>query len=192
MKIGVDLDDVLSQSTPALIKFHNNTYGTSLKIKDLKTYIWETWSETLKEALQKIEDFHKTPYFKNIKPIKGAKEVLEKLKKNNEIYIITARGDDIKKATEKWVENHFPNTFSKIYFTDEFLQENAEVTKGTVCNSIGIDVFIEDNLEYALECAGPNRKVYLLDYPWNQTDELPEGVKRVYSWKEIGELASNY
>jgi uncharacterized HAD superfamily protein len=188
MKIGIDLDEVLSQSAKALVEFHNNTYGTTYKIENLDFYVWEIWSETLKEALQKIDTFHKTKYFKNIKPIEGAKEVLEELKKNNELYIITARSEDIRKETEKWVERYFPNIFSDIYFTNQFSLDGTSTTKKIVCDNLDIDILVEDNLTNAIECTRSKRKIYLLDYPWNQIDKLPEGITRVHSWKEIGEL----
>jgi len=186
MKIGVDLDNVLSQSMPALIEFHNKNYGTNQKLEDFKTANFEeAWGGSLEQAIQKIDKFHKTYGFKNLKPIEGAKEVLEKLKKNNELYIITARTDDIKKDTEDWIELYFPNIFSKIYFTNQFSMGNKSIPKKKVCDDLGIDVFIEDNITNVLECTSPNRKVYLFDYPWNQTNKLPEGVERVHSWKEI-------
>lgn len=188
MKIGIDLDEILSQSTLAFIKFHNEIYGTNIKIENKKTY---SWSELINESgdvyEKKIHEFFTSSYGKNIKPIKDARNVLEKLKSNNRLYIITARSNNVRKETEEWIEKHYYNIFSNIYFTDQWFKNGIETTKGTICNILGIDIFIEDNLEYALECVAPNRIVYLLDYPWNQTDKLPKGVRRVYSWKEIGE-----
>jgi uncharacterized HAD superfamily protein len=188
MKIGIDLDEVLGHSLPELIAFHNHNYGTNLKTEDFTSYNFEkVWGGTLAEAIDKVEEFHKTQYFKNIKPMEGAKEVLEKLKKNNELFVITARRDNIRKETEEWVNKYYPNIFSKIYFTDEFSNASTKsTTKKKICDSLDIDIFIEDNIKYALECAGPKRKVYLLNYQWNQTKEkLPKNIIRVNSWKEI-------
>lgn len=187
MKIGVDLDEVLSHSMPELIAFHNNTYGTKLKTEDFTSYHFDkVWGGTLAEAIDKVEIFHKTQYFKNIKPMEGAKEVLEKIKKNNELFVITARRDNIRKETEEWINKYFPNIFSKIYFTDEFSHASTKsTTKKIICDNLDIDIFIEDNINYAFECAGPNRKVFLIDRPWNQTVTLPQNIMRVHSWKEI-------
>jgi 5'(3')-deoxyribonucleotidase len=187
MKIGIDLDDVLSESTAALIEFHNNTYGTNYKMSDLKNYVWEVWSDTLNKSIEKIEKFNRTAYLKNIKPIPRVRKILEKIKKNNELYIITGRADDITKETEEWVKKYYPNIFSKIFFTNQFSLDAISTTKKIMCNNLDLDILVEDNLENAIECSAPNRKIYLLDYPWNQTEKLPEGIKRVNSWKEIGE-----
>lgn len=191
MKIGIDLDDVLSESTAAFIKFYNETYGTNLDIKTKEKYGWWEIVDVPREEYEKrVHKFYTTPYFKNTEPINDASETLKKLKKNNELYIITARGNNIKEITEKWVENNFPNIFSKIYYTNQFEQGLKKTTKATICNNLNIDIFIEDSLEFAEDCAKSNRKVYLLDYPWNQTDKLPEGITRVYSWREIDELVN--
>ncbi len=189
MKIGIDLDDVLSQTMPALIKFHNDRYGTKLVMEDLKNGAsWQTWGGTFADDVKKIHDFHLSPYGQNIPPVKDAKEILEELKKDNELYIITARSDEIREDTEDWLEENFPNTFTKIYFTNHFLGNDTTTTKGKVCNNLGIDVFIDDALPNVLDCVDPKRKVFLINYPWNQTNKLPKGITRVNSWKELGEF----
>ncbi len=184
MKIGVDLDDTLGHFVPAFIEFHNEKYGTNLKLEDFKSFdLQAILGTTESEEQKRVHEFHESPYNENMKPLEGSLEILEKLKKENELFIITARQDMIKKETEKWVGENFPNIFSKIYFTN-----HGKTTKRKICDDFDMDIFIEDNLKYAFECSEPNRKIYLIDSPWNQTDKLPEGVTRVHSWKEIGEL----
>lgn len=189
MKIGVDLDDVLSESIPALLKFRNNMWNTDMKSGDFATYdLQKILGVPAEETEKVIKKFVTSYYGKGITPMSDAKEVLDKLKKNNEFYVITARSNDIKEETETWINNYFPNIFSKIYFTNQSLKIGTGGTKGEICDIVGIDIFIEDNLDYVSECAGQNRIVYLMDRPWNQTDKLPDGVKRVFSWAEIGKL----
>jgi uncharacterized HAD superfamily protein len=191
MKIGIDLDDVLSKTTEGFIEFHNKNYGTNLDVKTKEKYGWWEIIDQPRDVYEKrLIKFNATQYFKNTQPVKGAREILERLKKNNELFVITARGDDVKGDTEKWVKNNFPNIFSEIYFTNQFGQTGTKISKRMVCDNLDIDVYIDDSLEFALECARQNRKVYLLNYPWNQTDKLPEGVTRVYSWGEIGKFIS--
>lgn len=186
MKIGIDLDDVLGQFIPALIEFHNNKYGTDIKFEKFNSYkFWEVWGGNMEEAIQKVYDFHKTPYFKNIKTIDGAEEVLNRLKENNELYIVTSRQEDVIKETEEWVDKNFPKIFKKIYFTNQYSRSGIETTKQKVCDDLDMDILIEDNLKYAEECSRPDRKIFLFDKPWNQSEKLPPNVKRIYSWKEI-------
>jgi uncharacterized HAD superfamily protein len=57
--------------------------------------------------------------------------------------------------------------------------------KCEICLEKNIDIMIEDNLHYALQNANKNITTYLIDRPWNQDGQLPELIKRVYSWNEI-------
>jgi len=186
MKIGFDLDEVLADFLPALIEYHNATYGTSLMREQFYVYKpWEIWGGTKEDTIQEVYDFHKTSYFKNIEPIIYAQEAVNILKRDNELIIITSRQDDIAEETREWVAQHFPDSFSDIFFTNNYSQNGRSRSKKQVCDSSDVDILIEDSLDYALECLSPKRKVFLLDCPWNKSFELAQGISRVYSWKEI-------
>ncbi len=186
MKIGIDLDDVLGQSMEALIAFSNNVYKTNLKIENIKKYnLPEILNSNMKDTLLKLGKFHNSSYGKDIKPVKDSKEAIMKIKGGNELYVLSSRTEEIRGITQKWINNNFPHTFSKLYLTAEFSERISIVTKATVCNDLGINLLIEDNLSYAIECLAPHRKILLFDRPWNQIDKLPKGIVRVHSWKEI-------
>ena len=186
MKIGIDLDEVLADFLPALIEYHNATYRTSLVRGRFRTYrFWEIWGGTREEAIQRVYDFHKTAYFKNMKPVVGSQEAIDILKRNNDLMVVTSRTEDVAETTREWIAQHFPNIFSGIYFANHYSQSGSPRTKKEICNSEDIDLLIEDSLEYALECLTPQRKVLLLDCPWNSDSDLPQGIYRVNSWKEI-------
>ncbi len=186
MNIGIDLDEVLADFLPALIEYHNDTYGTSLAREQFGSYrFWETWGGTREEAIQKVYDFHKTPYFENMKPIFGSQEAVKILKQKNNLAIITSRQDDISEATKRWITKHFPNTFSEIYFANHYSQNGISKTKKQICDHAGIEVLIEDSQEYALECLDPKRRIVLINCPWNKDYKLPQEIYRVDSWKEI-------
>jgi len=186
MKIGIDLDEVIADFLPALIEYHNTTYGTHLNREQFQSYkFWENWGGTREEAIQKVYDFHQTPYFKNIKPVMGVQETIDILKQNHELFVITSRQDKVAEATKEWIAQHFPNTFSGVYFANHYSQTGEPITKNKICDSLGIDIMIEDSPEYALECFQPNRKIFLINCPWNKDTDLPEEVFRVNSWEEI-------
>ena len=78
MKIGVDLDDVLSKTTAAYIKFHNEVYGTNMKIENKDKYgWWELFGESREEYEKIVNKFYTTTYFKNTEPVDGAAETLK-------------------------------------------------------------------------------------------------------------------
>ncbi len=187
MNIGIDLDEVLSDFLSALITFHNNTYGTSLKREEFVSYkFWKIWGGTKKEAIKKVHDFYRTNYFKKIKPILKSQEVVNELKKKgNKLFVITSRQNEVSQETLDWVNKHFPNVFTNIYFTNSYSLSGKILTKEKISDQLSIDVLIEDSLEYALQCLGLNRKILLFDCSWNSMRKLPEGVFRVYKWEEI-------
>jgi len=186
MKIGIDLDEVLVDFLPALIRYHNATYSTSLSRDDFFTYhYWDVWGGTVEEAIKKVCDFHQTPYFKELEPISGTQEAIGRLKEGNELFIITSRQESIADATKDWVAKYFPGAFSDVFLTNQYSLNGNKKTKKEYCELLGVEVLIEDQLKYALECLSRERRVFLLDCPWNKAKELPEGIKRVYSWQEI-------
>ena len=188
MKIGVDLDEVLADFVSPLLEYHNEKYKTNLTEEKVHSYyFWEVWGGTRKEAIEKIQDFLTTDYFKNIQPILGSQEGIEILSKKHELILITSRPISIRNETLTWLNKYFPNKFSeeKIYFTAKaHLQKNIKA-KANICLEQGIELLIEDNLDYAKESVLNGTRVLLFDYPWNQADDLPERIKRVYSWQDI-------
>ncbi len=193
MKIGIDLDDVLVQFLAALIKYHNDTYGTNLKFEQFHSYqFWKIWGGNKKEAIQKVYDFYESPYFENILPVDGAQKTIQFLSsKNYDLYIITSRPSDISKKTRESVQKHFPNCFKKIYFTNQYSKNTNPTKKKEICDSLNVDILIEDSVEYALDCLNDSRKVFLINQPWNIKKNTPEEIYRVDSWKEIIEKFKN-
>lgn len=189
MRIGIDLDEVLADFLTALLKYHNDTYGTSLVGEQFQSYqFWETWGGTRERAIQKVYDFYNTGYFRELKPVVGSQEAVSILKQNNELFVITSRQDDVAEATRGWIAQHFPERFSAVLFANHYSQKGDSRKKSQICDSVGIDVLIEDSPEYALECFTQKRKILLLDYPWNRNSELPPGIYRVNSWEEITKI----
>jgi 5'(3')-deoxyribonucleotidase len=187
MKIGIDLDEVLVGFLAAFIDYYNDTYKTSLQHDQVLAYhrIWEPLGVTPEESMNIIHDFHQTPFFKNMEPLPGAQAAIASLKQNHELFVITSRQDSVADITKEWVNKYFPDAFSDIILTNNFSLTGISKTKKEYCESLDIQTLIDDQLTYALECVAPQRQVYLFDKPWNKNDELPAGIKRVYSWQEI-------
>ena len=62
-------------------------------------------------------------------------------------------------------------------------------------NIEGLAVIVEDSLEEALEWSSRVKTVLVYDHPYNQSLNVKNLTKRVYSWNEIyleiSQLASN-
>lgn len=186
MLIAIDLDEVLSDFTSSFIKYYNKKFGASLKLEDFSTYkYWDVLGVTKEEAIRRVYEYYETDAFLNLPVVSGAIEGINILKKKHKLVILTSRPDDIIKETEKWVSTNFSNTFSKIYFTNHLSKNGIPRKKEDVCSSLGVDILIEDVIDFAVGCASEKTKVLLLNCPWNENYKLPKGIYRVKNWKEI-------
>ena len=189
MKIAIDIDDVLGYFIPTLVQFHNRIYNTTYTTEDITKYhLWEVWGGTREDAIDEVYRFYETPEFINLPLIEGATEGVQKLAEKHEVVAMTARPEDLRSKTEHWIARHFPNLFSEIHIANRFSKSGPSTTKAELCEKHGIDVLIDDNLDYALQCVTPQRKILLFDNPWNQNPELPNNMHRVHSWDDISKL----
>src|SRR3989339_79251 len=88
-----------------------------------------------------------------------------------------------KKVDDFFKTTYFPNSIQKIYLRDCY--GFRKYSKRDVCDSIGVDLMIEDSSYYALECLSPNRGIALLNRPWNIEVDLPKEIERVNTWDEV-------
>ncbi len=193
MKIGVDLDDVLACFVQDLLTFHNRQYNTRIQLEEVVSYrLQHVWGGTEEDTRNKIIEFYNSPEFDNMGIVPGSKSGVKSINSKNELFIITARPHYMADKTHAWVKQYFPNKFSEVYMTAQFASDGSKIPKSKVCSDLGVKIMIDDCLDYALDCASPDRLVLLLDKPWNQTKELPEGIKRVYSWEDIAAVVKSY
>lgn len=192
MKIGVDMDSVLAEIMIPLVNFHNDLYGTDLKLEDHIHYdLTKVWKCSNDEVLEKIDKFYRSSYFDKTQPVKGAKEGIGHLSKKHELIVITSRPYSIENKTLGWLAKHFPGTFKSVQHTNHInFDKSKKRDKSSVCMELGIKLMIDDCLEFAEDCAGKNIKVLLVDTPWNRSDKLHKNITRVLSWEEIVKLLS--
>lgn len=189
MHIGVDLDSVLADIMTPLFGYHNRVYKTNHRINQSRDYnLSILWNCSAKETLKRIHDFYDSTDFLTSKPIPGAKQGIKYLSKKYRLSVVTSRPHSISTITKNWIDTYFPKLFQTIHATNWVAKNQNEPRqkKSEVCQRLGIDLIIEDALEFALDCAANNIRVILMNMPWNQTKTLPKNITRIYHWKEIG------
>jgi uncharacterized HAD superfamily protein len=186
MRIGVDLDECLSEFVFSFLNFHNHKYGTDFDKKYIWTYEFEDLiGTTSDEVLNRVNEFYGTNFFREVPVVWGSRDAVRELSSENELFIITARPNYISKDTERYLDHHFHDVFSDITYTNQYGGSGVVRTKSEVCEYLGVSFMVEDNLSYARACSGAGFPVYLLDRPWNQNGGLIEGVTRVSEWADI-------
>ncbi len=185
--IAIDCDDVIVATAPAILEFYNEKYNTKLELKNFYSNDLTLWgADDPKTAMERVDEFLKTPEYQLLEPFKEAVEVIHQLKNYHELHIVTGRNDFLQKATQDMLDAFFPDVFASVEYTNFFTDKPR--SKSDVCVQLHADLLIDDHLHHASVVAECGTEVFLFgEYPWNQSDSLPERVTRVSGWREIGE-----
>ncbi len=186
MLVGVDYDGVLAEFVNPFLAWHNKHYGTNLSRVEMNMFELSSFLGCdLPEAIRRVELYANSPSYK-MPIIEGAQDGIDEIREaGHEAVVLTSRSAKLIQITLDWLKDNFPNKFRDAYFTNEWGLDGKKETKREVCRREGIKALVEDNADYACECAQDGVRVVLLDCPWNQKPKLPEGVVRAYSWREI-------
>ena len=190
MKIGIDIDNVISNFNDELLKeyiIHDkeiNGNGIVNKNEYIRSmFDWKKEDEInfYKENIERIAI--------NLKPIKDSVKYINKLKEIGcKIYIITGRdnGDysDPYSMTFNWLKKY------NIYYDELFIVDSYNShTKTEICLKNNIDIMIDDSKRMCEDIKRHGITVFLMDTPYNRdTNEFI----RVNTWKEIYEKLKNY
>lgn len=189
--IAIDLDEVLSAQTEAIRLFINKRYNLDLTPEDylISAPYWRYWEKVWgvseEEGARRVQEFINSGGFKGQKPVKGALQAINRLKKNFNLVIVTSRKDKHAEDTHLWLEEHFPNVFNDIRFSSVW-GNKASVAKAKICRQLGANYLIDDNLEHCTLVADEGLIALLFgNYGWSKAKKLPKRVVRVKNWQEV-------
>ena len=184
MKIGTDLDGVVVEFARGFLKFYNQKFGTNLKYENWRVYDFgEAFGIPREEERNLVREFQQLNLSDSLNLIEGVKESIDRLAKNNQLYVITSRPLKLKEKTEKFLKRNFSGINFQVFYSDEFNKEHSD-GKAEICKRERIEVYVEDSLECAVACSEIT-KVFLLDKPWNQGNFENNRIIRVTNWKEV-------
>lgn len=184
LKIGMDIDDTIWKFNESFINFLNFKNRTNYKIDNFEGSFEDLFNLSQDEISVLLEEFEYSLEFGKFDLIEGVKEFLEELKQIHEIIFITARSNKFEEITRKKLVEHFGEFDFPIHFLyDE--NYNKLNSKADLCIEHGVDYMIDDFLQNLLSCSNKGIKSFLLDRPWNQTEELDENIIRVKEWNEL-------
>lgn len=179
MKIGIDIDNTIC-STDEVI---------DIKIKEYIKEHGMSQEEFFGDS-SNMDKFYKEKILEVIAedPVKDDfLRVLNKLKVNNEIIIVTARNEKLVKiyqsmrqATKDWLAKN--NIYYDKYFDDAYKEGKVKV-----CKDENIDIIIDDDINNYLAFKENGIKTLLFDDRGKYLDV----VDRVGSWKEVEDILFN-
>ncbi len=191
-KIGFDLDDVLLNFSDVLRDHMNEKYKKNVQRDEINTFfIEEVFGISPIDARETIDNFFFHDDHIRALPVNGSQEVIERLSENNTLHIITAKPDTLEEITKEWLSRHFPDKFEAVYFANWFANNEKKRKKSEICLEQETDIFIDDSLDTAVDVSSIGIPVLLFNTPWNQRENLPHNVTRVYSWVDIEREINN-
>jgi len=175
VRIGVDIDGVVSDSYPFWLDELNRHFGKNITVID--DYDMHLVFNVPREDMNNFFVGNVERLMTMPKPVPGAKEGIEALlQEGHEVIYVTARTVEEKDVTVRWL------TMSEI--PHEHVLFTGFKSKVDVVKEWGIEVFIEDYHVNAKLIAESGVPVLLLDTSYNQK-ELTTGITRCHSWDEI-------
>ena len=191
MKIGIDIDNVISNFNDTLLTeylLHDKELRNSGIINKNADYIrkgmfdWNEDEETnfYKNNIERIA--------KKLGVIEGAKEYIDKLHDDGHIIcIITGRDNgeytEPYNMTKKWLEDN------NIYYDNLILTDAYDKhAKAKQCLEHNIDIMIDDSVRICSDCIENGITTILMDTFYNKYSN----IQRVKSWKEFYRYVSNY
>lgn len=172
LKIGIDLDNVVVNTTESLIEYLNERAPRlNLRMEDIKEY-WLEKNLPPEYALLVKEAFESKHLWKKVKLIKGARKYIKKLyQEGHEIYFVTSSlPENLRKKIKHLARNL--NFFPEGYVESHTINiRQKQLLKLDILLDDCIDNLVGD-ISYTPLCMG---------YPWNENDER---VGHVYGWSE--------
>ena len=191
MRIGIDIDNVISNFNEELLKeylLHDKELRNTGIINKNADYIRRGMFDWTEEEEKSFYRNNIERIAKNLKVIEGAKKYIDKLKEDgHSIYIITGRDNgeysDPYKMTKEWLDNNLIY-YDKLILTNAYNKEEKAIN----CLENNIDIMIDDSVGNSKCCIEKKITTLLMDTPYNrQADML-----RVCNWKEFYEFVCNY
>ena len=185
MRIGVDIDGVVSDSYPVWLQELNRHYGKNIAVVDNYDMhlVFNVPSEDMNNFfVRNVERLLMMP-----QPVVGAKEGLETLlREGHEVIYVTARTPEQKDVTVRWFTKYdIPHEHERVLFS-------GFKSKVDLIQQWGIEIFIEDYQVNAKAIAEIGVPVFLLDTSYNREKPLSIGITRCHSWNEIIEGMRQY
>ena len=163
MIVGLDLDGVLNDVHQWIYQDVKNKFGID--------FFWDEADLSKLSVPKKVISFIKTKcfgnpsYMNNIPATEEAIECVERLKGVSEIdkvYIVTGRSSSpaMVAQTEAWADEWFQGSIDGVFFSG--------YKKGNFLKNLGVELYVEDMLEQAINVVDTAIHCYLIDKPYNK------------------------
>jgi uncharacterized HAD superfamily protein len=185
IRFGFDIDGTTT-TNDWLLPYVNEFFGLEIQMEDVIEYDLCHATNTSPDVFGKWFIENEERMYINPPIMAGAKEMIVKWAVNNEVYFISARGEEVLDVTESWLKiNEIPYNHLELIGTHH---------KIDAIKKHQIQIFFEDRHDNAVnisrECGIP---CILFDAPYNRLP-IPEDVNviRCYDWQEAAKWVNEW
>lgn len=188
MNIGIDIDDTIAD-TSEIVDVYAKEYTEKLlkrkfklNEKEISEPLWARYlyDWTIEED-KKFWEIYYEKIMESVEPKDNAIEIINKLSKENNIIIISARWDKengiIRKITKEWLEKY------NIKYYKQFI---GHLDKTNIIKENNINIFIDDNYKTCKSIHEMGIRTLLMNSRLNEDIEIGN-LEKVFNWKEIEE-----
>ena len=171
--ITFDCDEVLADLVKAVLHRNNNSIlWVPLQWDDIADYFIENMPQFREKNVSFLEA--KALFdavildHGHVEPIAGMQSLIGSLKRQgHELYVITARGDELYDATIAWLDSHYSGMFSDIVLTNHYDKAKKQC-KGDVCEYLWSQLMVEDTIHNSEKVIAKDIPVVIPHKPWNR------------------------
>lgn len=187
IKVFIDVDDTLLQSSEAVIDVLNQKYNTGKTVQDVRDWGFKSIkSDLTSEEVGEI--FGSSMFWDCVKPIANCLETLQKFSDHLDITIVTVGSAENLKYKAEWLEEFLPQaTLLGIPCTEE--HSNGKFSKDVTDMKGGIQ--IDDRMD-ALH-TNASLKILIKNgrnWKWGNPDINMDNLYIVNYWDEIQQILS--
>ncbi len=193
VKIAIDIDDVVADSTEALRLLINERTGVELTRQDYRIpgsyrkYYERVWeSHNLQDKVVFADVSAEMAIDQSHVPlVEGAIAALESLGGQYHIVAITARDVSWEDATRRWFKSHDSLSGVELYFAGNHHTKEYK-TKGELCRELGVELLIDDNPDHCQSALDAGIDSILFgQYGWHL--DVSPNVTRCKDWPAVVE-----
>lgn len=180
LKIAIDIDDVIADTTDALRLWTNQKSGLELASEHFTDegeywgYYDRLWERHNVSHIVKYDDFH-AGIARNdiaIPVLAGAEFAIHELIKKFDIVFITSRAQDLEDVTRIWINKNFGDYGIEIFFAQNHRYGISidKKTKGQLCRELGASLLIDDSIQHCESALSEGIDAVLFggDYGWQK------------------------
>ena len=175
--IGIDIDGTLTDPS-YFIPYLNEYFKKEIRTDVPHVYDYAELYGTSSEAIRYYLSHVNANLMFESHLVDHAKETVLDLSEKNDVYIITARPQELYDKTRRWLDLRGLGKIELLCL--------GTPDKSPVAKELGVKYFLEDHPTASLTIADAGINVYLMDAPYNK-DTVHKNIERVYSWIEARE-----